>query len=562
MRHHNTVSRALFSLLSGIGVLLGTHHAEATPKPDLIVHHAKIFTAEPSTPWAQAIAIKGGKVVAVGTNNHVLALAHPKKTKVIHAQGRTIVPGINDAHVHVLATPGILVNYQDLGFIQQGAPGPSLAEVLGMVAGAAAAFPPGTWLTVLVGENVDQDDSATRFALDTVAPDHPVWLQMWTGHGTFVNSKALEVLDVDDDEPDPLGGEFERIPGTTILTGKAHEYAEHLLRRKLLATVPDAVLVQRYQEFAAAALARGVTSVQDIPVGLTKARAIDVLEAADLPIRVRSVCFPLDGFESCIDQPSKAMKHKVSSSGVKWITDGTPVERRAFVNEPYADSPGHHGHVNFDDETLESFLLAGLGGSAKRRQRLFHAVGDGAIERVLDAVEATGGGCEWQGRRLRIEHGDLIFSENYDRLIDAGAVIVQNPTHFGIPQILAQRFCGPVMSEVQPLATLLQAGIPVAFGSDSFGAPPNPWLDVFLATVHPTRPEEAISVEQAITAYTRTAAYAEFEDDRKGRLVPGYEADFAMLSADPFTIPPWQMPGITSVLTVVDGNIHWNPTSL
>lgn len=562
MRHHNTISRALFSLLSGIGVLLGIHHAEASPKPDLIVHHAKIFTAEPCTPWAEAIAIKGGKVVAVGKNNQVLAMAHPKKTKVIHAQGRTIVPGINDAHVHVLATPGILVNYQSLDFIQQGAPGPGLAEVLGMVAGAAAVFPPGTWLTVLVGENVDQDDSATRFALDTVAPDHPVWLQMWTGHGTFVNSKALDVLDIDDDEPDPLGGEFERVPGTTILTGKAHEYAEHLLRRKLLATVPDAVLAEHYKEFATAALSRGVTSIQDIPVGLTKARALGVLEAADLPIRVRSVCFPLSGFESCDGQPSQSKKHMISSSGVKWITDGTPVERRAFLNEPYADAPGHHGHVNFDDETLEAFLLPGLHGPAKHRQRLFHAVGDGAIDRVLDAVDATGGGHKWRKRRLRIEHGDLIFPENYDRLRNAGAVIVQNPTHFGIPQILAQRFVGPVMSDVQPLATLLQEGIPVALGSDSFGAPPNPWLDVFLATVHPTRPEEAISVAQAITAYTRTAAYAEFEDDKKGRLAPGYEADFAMLSADPFTIPPWQMPNIESVLTVVDGEIRWNPAHL
>jgi predicted amidohydrolase YtcJ len=218
--------------------------------------------------------------------------------------------------------------------------------------------------------------------------------------------------------------------------------------------------------------------------------------------------------------------------------------------------------VNFDDQTLESFLLPALHGPKKRRQRLFHAVGDGAIDRVLDAAEATGGGSAWHGRRLRIEHGDLIFSENYDRLLDVGAVVVQNPTHFAIPQILAQRFCGPVMSEVQPLATLLQAGIPVAFGSDAFGAPPNPWLDVFLATVHPTRPDEAISVAQAVTAYTRTAAYAEFEDDQKGRLAPGYAADFAMLSANPFTIPPWQMPGITSVLTVVDGEIRWNPAKL
>lgn len=562
MRHHNTVSRAVFSLLSGVGILLGFNHAEASPKADIILHNAKIFTAEPGTPWAKAIAIKGGKVMAVGSNSQVLGLAHPKKTKIINAKGRTIVPGINDAHVHVLATPGALLNYQDLDFIAEGAPGPTLPEVLGMVAGAASALPPGTWLTVLVGENVDQDDSATRFALDTVSPDHPVWLQMWTGHGTFVNSKALETLGIDDDEPDPLGGEFERVPGTSILTGKAHEYAEHLLRRKLLETVPDEVLVARYQEFAAAALTRGITSIQDIPVGLTKARAVDVLEAADLPIRVRSICFPLSGYEACGSQPSNPAGRKISSSGVKWITDGTPVERRAFVNDPYADSPGHFGEVNFDDQTLESLIMPGLQGPAKRRQQMFHAVGDGAIDRVLDAVDATGGGDAWYGRRLRIEHGDLVFGDNYDRLLDAGAMIVQNPTHFGIPQILSQRFCPEVLSEAQPLASLLQAGIPVAFGSDSFGAPPNPWLDVFLSTVHPTRPQEAISVGEAIIAYTSTAAYAEFEDDKKGRLAPGYFADLAVLSADPFTAGPDVLPDISSMLTMVGGEIHWYPAAL
>ena len=155
-----------------------------------------------------------------------------------------------------------------------------------------------------------------------------------------------------------------------------------------------------------------------------------------------------------------------------------------------------------------------------------------------------------------------MFGDNYDRLLDAGAMIVQNPTHFGIPQILSQRSCPEVLSEAQPLASLLQAGIPVAFGSDSFGAPPNPWLDVFLSTVHPTRPQEAISVGEAIIAYTSTAAYAEFEDDKKGRLAPGYFADLAVLSADPFTAGPDVLPHISSMLTVVGGEIHWYPAAL
>lgn len=555
--------RIISSFLLSLAVFLGVTRAEAHPKADLVLHHAKIFTADPQHPWAQAVAIKGNKVLAVGSNSHVLHFAHPGKTEIIDAGGRTIVPGINDAHVHVLGTPGVLLNWNGLAFIAQAQPGPSLTDVLAMVAAGAQAFPPGTWLTVLVGENVDDDDSVTRFALDAVSPDHPVWLQMWTGHGTFVNSKALEVLGIDDSEADPMGGEFERVPGTSILTGEAHEYAEHLLRRRLLETVPDADLVQRYSEFADLALQRGVTSVQDIPVGLPRARAASVLQAADLPIRVRSICFPLSQGESCAPPQGGWNDPMLSFSGVKWIADGTPVERRAFLNEPYADEPGSFGHSNFSTFTLEGLLFPGLFGPAKHRQRIIHAVGDGAIDRMLDAVDATGGAAAWHGRRLRMEHGDLLFPENYDRVHDAGIVVVQNPLHFGIPGVMAERLSSGAQADIQPLRSLLDADIPVAFGSDSFGAPPNPWLDILLAVVHPTRGEaEAISVEEAITAYTRTAAYAEFAEGQKGVLKPGYYADLAVLSQDPFTVAPPALPDTESLLTVVHGEVRYQSDQL
>lgn len=555
--------RFISSILLALAVLLHLSRAEALPKADIVLHNAKVFTGNPQQPWAQAVAIKGRKILAVGTNSQVLAHVHPAKTHVVNAGGQRIVPGINDAHVHVLSTPGVLLNANNLQFIQQAQPGPTLAEVLGMISAAASSLPAGTWLTVLVGENVSDDDGATRFALDTVSPDHPVWLQMWTGHGTYVNSKALEVLGIDDSEPDPMGGEFERVAGTSILTGKAHEYAEHLLRRRLLETVSDAELVARYQAFAQAALARGITSIQDIPVGLPRARAMDVLEAADLPIRVRSLCFPLSMGESCAPPAFAHDGPMLSFTGVKWIADGTPVERRAFVNAPYADDPGNHGAANFNDSTLEEILAPGRYGHAKKRQRIIHTVGDGAIDRLLDAVDATGGACAWHGRRLRLEHGDMLFPESYDRIHDAGIVVVQNPTHLAIPGILAERLSSEAQEDLQPLRSLLDADIPLAFGSDSFGAPPNPWLDVFFAVTHPTRgADEALEVGEAITAYTRTAAYAEFEEDRKGQIKPGYWADLAVLSADPFTIPTGALPDISSVMTIVHGTVRWNPSGL
>jgi hypothetical protein len=532
-------------------VTLAAAPAAAAPART-IFHHGSVFTANPAEPWAEAIAIQDRHVLAVGSEGEVMALATPG-TRVVDLGGRLVIPGLNDAHVHVLAPEGAYLNAPT--FIP--GPGPTLAEVEGMIAGAASALPAGTWLFAFVGSNVFDDDQSNRFALDTVSPDHPVVLFAWTGHGTWLNTRAMTALGISETEPDPFGGHFERVPGSDVITGEVHEYAEFGIRRRLYALLPDAHLTAQYRAFAEDAVRFGYTSLQDMAVGVPYDRALAVADAADLPLRLRSICFPLSPGESCDAARGRAPSF-VTASGVKWITDGTPVERLAFVETPYADRPGEYGTCNVAPEPLRDILLDHRSGPPARDQLLFHSVGDGAIDRVLDAMEQTGGASVWQGRRTRIEHGDLLFPWDYDRARDLGVVVVQNATHLALAPVWAERFQPQILAQIEPLQSLLAAGIPVALGTDGIGRAQSPFVDLFLATVHPAHPAEALTLEQALVAYTRGSAYAEHEENRKGMLAPGMVADLAVLSQDIFHVPPPAIPATFSVRTIVDGRVVWD----
>ena len=518
----------------------------------------QIFTGAPGGGFTEAISIEDDHVVAVGTS--AALLVRPKAgTKLVDLGGRTVIPGLNDAHVHIVVPRGTYVSSP--AFLP--GPGPTLAEIEASIAAGAAATPPGTWPFGFVGTNVFDDDQANRFSLDTVSPDHPIALFAWTGHGTWLNSKALETLAIADDEPDPFGGHYARVAGTAILTGEVHEYAEFGVRRKLLSFLPDADLVAQYQAFASTAARFGFTSLQDMAVDLTRRRAVATLRAAHLPLRVRSICFPLTPGESCEvsnddhDHCGDGDTSLLTVSGVKWVTDGTPVERLAFVETPYADRPGWIGAPDLPDAALHAMLAEHKHGPLPANQMLFHSVGDGAIHAVLGAMGDAGSHASRRGRRTRIEHGDLLFPPDFDRAHDLGIVIVQNATHLALTPVFAQRFTPAVFSELEPLRSLLDEGIPLALGTDGIGAVSNPFVDLFLATIHPTHPSEALTIEQAVRAYTRGSAYAKFEEGRKGTLTLGQLADLAVLSQEIFHAPPPAIPATVSVLTMVNGVIVW-----
>ena len=232
---------------------------------------------------------------------------------------------------------------------------------------------------------------------------------------------------------------------------------------------------------------------------------------------------------------------------MKWIIDGTPIERLAHMREPYADAPAERGRLNLPQSRLDEFVGWAYG---SEDPLLVHAIGDTALDAYLTALEKTGRPEVWRAKRPRIEHGDLMSPDVQARVRALGAVVVQNPSHFTFPEVFLQRYGAARVAWMQPMKALLDRGIPIAIGSDG---PINPFLNVWWASTHLTNPSQALTREQAVIAYTRGSAFAEFTERQKGQLAVGMLADLAVLSTDLFTATAEQIPAITSLLTMVGG---------
>jgi len=539
--------RMSLALLSPLFLLLFTSPARAVPAADIVLFNGKVFTVNADRPWAQAVAIRGSRILAVGDDGPVRALADAN-TRSIDLGGRVVIPGFNDAHVHM----GVGLPRLTLPPINIPGTGPTLQEALGQVAQAVAVAQPGEWILVFAGETIILDPTVNRLSIDPVAPDNPVIILAWSSHRAVINSRAMAAAGIAPEEPDPFGGFYGRFPGTNVVNGVLDEYALFRLVRAVRAGVPDAVLRAEFEALSGLTAQLGVTSVQEMTIGLTRERSERVLAGAQLKVRLRTMCVPLDLDESC--QPTLFdPSDRLTSTGIKWLLDGTPIERSAALREPWADFPGT-GHFNVTDAELPQLVHQSLAGPPVRNQLLVHTVGDRAIDKILGELDRAAPAVVWNLRRPRIEHGDLIHPEQIDLARRLGVIVVQNPTHLTLDLVTP---LGPARAAAaQPLQSLLDAGIHLAFGSDSIR--PNPFIDLFFAVVHPFHPAEALTMEEAVTAYTRGSAMAEFQENQKGSIKPGYLADLAVLSQDIFTIPQPAIPGTVSVLTLVGGEITWD----
>ena len=313
---------------------------------------------------------------------------------------------------------------------------------------------------------------------------------------------------------------------------------------------------QQLSQFFDQAVRWGITTVQDMASPITQQRCAELLANVPPPIRVRIMWFGLTDQHGRLTKEDHATSlHPaplVTASGTKWVLDGTPVERSAAMRKPYTDRPETSGTLDFSEKEVEDILRESLQG---QDQLLIHAVGDRTNEVLLDAMEATGGKNIWSRRRVRIEHGDGITPDLMRQTQDLGLVVVVNPAHMALPELFNKRFGADRAAQLLPLRSLLDAGIPMAIGSDG---PINPYFNIMLATTDPGRPKEAITREQAVIAYTRGSSYAEFTDKDKGTLEPGKLADLSVLSQDIFHVPLEDLPKTESVLTLVGGKVVYD----
>jgi hypothetical protein len=513
--------------------------------PDLILLNGKVFTSNANQPYVEALAIRGERIVAVGSSKEVIALT-AQNTKRIDLGGRTVIPGINDAHMHLgIAPPAYDLPLNGID--------PSWKEITDALGTAVSKAPKGTWIEGVFGQTMLDDPQATRTALDAIAPDDLVILWDWTGHASLLNTAAMRRLGITEDEPDPEGGRYVRNPADHKLTGMALEFANFRIQRRFTALAADTEAVAELKEYLEKAARLGITSIQDMAQPIPADRCVALLAKAPLAERVRVMWFGLTDEHGRLTEeghpPNGGSPHLVMVSGTKWVLDGTPIEHSAAMRKPYADRPSTSGELNFSQSEMEDMLRDSL---RRNDQLMVHVVGDRTVETFLHAMDATGGEKVWAQRRVRLEHADGLMPDLVPQAKRLGVVVVQNPTHLALD---LERWGSGRAEHNQPMRSLLDAGIPLAIGSDG---PNNPYLNIMLASTYRGKPAEAITREQAVTAYTLTSAYAEFSEKDKGSLEPGKLADLAVLSQDIFEVPAEDLPKTESVLTMVGGKIAYD----
>ena len=512
--------------------------------PDLVLLNGSIFTCDQAHPRVEALAILADRIVAVGATDEISSIAGTN-TRKVDLDGRVVIPGINDSHTHFHSFPS--TNVHDLSLQDLDPTWPAVSEALTAV---AAHLAPGTEIVGDIGPSAFDSPDCNRANLDRLTPHHPVRLGTWSGHALVLNSQALAKLGIREDEVDPVGGRYER-SASGELTGVIREYSVWHLYRKISDTVADSKGLRDTRSFLNSHLEWGVTSIQCMPFNQME-QFVPWCERASSPIRVRVMRMPSTSPLGRNRSEGRSLRgrrtSKISVSGTKWFLDGGPVESSSAMREPYTDNPYASGILNFTEAEMEAILRESL---EDDDQLLVHATGDRAVEKFLDALDATGGREVWSGRRVRIEHGEGILPDFIPRVKELGLVVVQNPKHFAFRDLAIRRF-GVERTEQIPFRSLLKAGISLALGSDS---PLNPYLDLMFASQVPGKPQESLTREQAVNAYTLTAAYAEFEEKDKGSIVPGKVADLAVLSQDIFTVPPEDLPKTRSVMTVVGGTV-------
>ena len=527
--------------------LLGSLVMGQEAPPDLILLNGKIFTSDAAHPYAEALAIREGRIVATGTSEKIRSLAGPQ-TKRIDLGGRVVIPGINDAHHHCEFEPaGFHLRFKSVE--------PAWAEVAEELAAAVAKTPKGTLIHGEIGPMAFEDAQANRASLDKIAPDHPVMLDTWAQHGGVLNSAAFAKFGVKEHEPDPVAGHFVR-SADGKLTGVVYEYAKFRINRRRSDMATEEEALQQTREFFRDAVRLGITSVQNMSLPGGVERCAMASKKAPTPIRMRVIRMAgttVDGRDKTEGRSlSPHPAPLITVSGTKWLLDGSPIERTAALRKPYTDLPSTSGELDFPEKEMEAMLRESL---QNDDQLLVHAVGDRATETFLNAMDATGGTNVWSSRRARMEHGDGIMPELIARVKQMGLIVVENPTHLALRELFVKRFGVERADQMQPMRSLLDAGIPLALGSDG---PNNPYLNIMLASIYPGKPREAITREQAVTAYTLGSAHAEFAEKEKGSLEPGKYADLAVLSQDIFRLPPPELPKTESVLTMVGGKIVYD----
>ena len=544
------------------------------PSADLILRGGRIYTVNREQPWAEAVAIRGDRFVAVG-NSQDLDQMLDDDTVVIELDRRLVLPGIIDSHIHFLEGSLLLDRVQ----LDEAT---SLEEMKDIVRLFAEANPEASWI---VGHGwyysyVDGGRLPTRQDLDEVVADRPVFLVAYDGHTAWVNSKALAVAGLDR-QSKPLGpGEIVRDAETGEPSGALKEEGAIALVRRVIPRPAREELLDGLRKGIAYAHRFGVTSIHTaggIPAeteadGYLEGDALDLFaeleQRGELTLRVYSAMSvdettndkDLDRFAEL------AARHRgpwLKAGAVKILMDGVIETHTAAMLEPFANSPETRGTPNYTQAEINE-LVSDL--DERGFQTFTHAIGDRAVRMTLNAYEKAAGRQPESRRRHRIEHVEVVSRSDIPRFADLGVIAAMQP-HHGTPDIegVWAKGVGPErMERAFAWRSLRDAGARLVHGSDWAVVTIDPLVGLHTAVTRQdldNRPEggwipdQRLTLEQAISGYTLDAAFASFEEDIKGSIEVGKLADLAVLSQDLFKVPPRKIAETEVMMTVVGGQV-------
>lgn len=531
--------------------------------PETAFINGKVYTVDNNFSVATAFAVAGDRFVCVGTDDEVRAVCGPE-TKIVDLQGRTVVPGLTDAHLHLTKTGKMR--------IQINCAGKQKAEILEMVKEAYEKAAPGQWIEGRCWVNDEWKDDKnfpTKEELDAVSPDVPVALFRACGHMTWVNSKAFELAGIDENTPDPYGGEYlKKEDGSLwgVVTDQAQEPINKAMPLDSVEVLSAATLAAQDGFFEA-----GLTTVHDAGAD---PRTIDVwkklYEEGSLKLRINaSLRVPgRPWYDEIYKESMEYIKrgieyglygNRLNVRGYKISGDGSLGARSAWMFEDYSDRPGHKGNGKWSDEELYSIFAPY---HQMGFQLWYHAIGDAANRQALDMFERLQKEYPRQDCRHRIEHAQILKEEDVPRFKELGVI----PTFQTVFLRTDKRCCddriGDRVKYAYAWRTMIDQGNPIPNGTDSPVESFNPFLGFYCAVSRKDEEgfpeggwykEQAMTREEALKSYTVWPAYTEFMENLKGQIAPSFLADFVVLDNDIMTCPEGDILKIKALATYLGG---------
>jgi predicted amidohydrolase YtcJ len=525
----------------------------------LVLYNGKLHTQDPGCPRATAVAIRDGRILAVGNDAEIEPFAS-RDTQVIDLDGRLVLPGFTDSHIHFLKyalrrSQVILDGVDDW------------QEVRRRIQAGVERANSGEWV---LGWGWNQNlwgDGAfpSKADLDDISPQNPVALSRTDGHSMWVNSLALEKAGITAETPDPPKSHIDRDPDSGEPTGILREWKAIRLIQDVIPEPDDETIVAALRESIAEAHRLGLTGIHEMRLEGEKTPALRAFlrlrQRGELPLRVTCM-IPVEYLDEAIvlGLGSGLGDAILRIGGVKLFADGSMGSGTAWMLEPFEGSDDNCGLVVTSKEEL--FDVARRAQAAGISLTI-HAIGDCAIRAVLDVLTEIQEG-QSSTLRHRIEHVQCIHPSDVHRLAQLGAVASMQPSHIMDDWAVADRVWGERGQYAYAFRSLLDAGTHLAFGSDCPVASMNPLLGVQAAVLRQDRkgepeggwyPGERLTVAEAVRGYTLGAAYAVGLEDLLGSITPGKLADMVVLSRDIFTIPPEEISDTQVDYTIFDGRV-------